>query len=312
MALPKIHVNMSMSMVGSTTAMRSASTSRTEWMKLREMKVDSAVSAPRRGRMVAMVVMSSLRFEELERVGCRVAGRDREEHIVEARAADGDGDAGGGGHRGAVELVDGGAQAMHTSVGGQLEEEFAVGVAEFHDVAADAGLQFVRSALCGDAAVIEHGDAISEPVGLLEVLGGEEDGRAVGCERADDAPELLATARVEAGRRLVEEEHRNRDDEAEREVEATAHAARVGADPSGRGIRELEALEELGHPPARFAAAEPREAAEHHEVLGAREHLVDGGGLPGERDAALHLLGLCCDVEVGDVRGAGVWPHECR
>ena len=58
-----------MSIVGSTTAMRSASTSRTEWMKLREMNVDSAVSAPRRGRVVAMVVMSSLRFEELERVG---------------------------------------------------------------------------------------------------------------------------------------------------------------------------------------------------------------------------------------------------
>ena len=81
--------------------------------------------------------------------------------------------------------------------------------------------------------------------------------------RADDAPQLLAAAGVEAGRRLVEEQHRHVDDEAEREVEASAHAARVGADASARGIRELEALEQLGRALARLSAAEPGEAAEH-------------------------------------------------
>ena len=67
---------------------------------------------------------------------------------------------------------------MHAAVGGQLEEELAVGVAEFDDVAADAGLELVGGALGDDATAVEHRDAVGEPVGLLEVLGGEEDGRA--------------------------------------------------------------------------------------------------------------------------------------
>src|SRR5215207_4979122 len=147
MALPKMYVNISMSIVGSTTAMRSASTSRTEWMKLREMKVDSAVSAPRRGRAVAIVVMSSLRFEEFAGAcvagggrSRRVATGDREEHVVEARAADGDGDTVASGGRCAIELVDRGPEPVDAAVGRKLEDELAIGVAEFDDVAADARL----------------------------------------------------------------------------------------------------------------------------------------------------------------------------
>ena len=62
---------------------------------------------------------------------------------------------------------------------------------------------------------------------------------------ADDVPQLAAAARVESRRRLVEEQHARGDDEAERQVEAPAHAARVGADALGRGIRQPEALEQL-------------------------------------------------------------------
>ena len=48
----------------------------------------------------------------------------------------------------------------------------------------------------------------------------------------DDLPHRLAAARVEAGGRLVEEEHRGAADEARGEVEAPAHPARVRADPA--------------------------------------------------------------------------------
>ena len=44
----------------------------------------------------------------------------------------------------------------------------------------------------------------------------------------------------------------------------------------------------------------------------AGEHLVDGGGLAGEADAALDLLGSRDDVEPGDARRAGVGPDERR
>ena len=110
-------------------------------------------------------------------------------------------------------------------------------------------------ALGDDPAAVEHRDAVGEPVGLLEVLGREEDRRARSGERADDVPQLLPAAGVEPGRRLVEEQHRRRHDEAERQVEPTAHAAGVGADPSARGIREVESFEQLGG-----AACGPRDA----------------------------------------------------
>ena len=73
------------------------------------------------------------------------------------------------------------------AVGRQLAQELAVGVAQFDDVAADARLELVGGALGDDAAAVEHGDAVGEPVGLLEVLRREEDGRAGVGERADDA-----------------------------------------------------------------------------------------------------------------------------
>ena len=103
---------------------------------------------------------------------------------------------------------------------------------------------------CGDdAAAVEQRDPAREPVGLLEVLRRQEDRDAVGDEVADDVPHHPPAARVEAGRRLVEEDDPRVADERHREVEPSAHAARVGH----RGLRgrvdEVEPLEQLGHPP---------------------------------------------------------------
>ena len=61
-----------------------------------------------------------------------------------------------------------------------------------------------------DAAPIEQGDRVGELVGLLEVLRGEQDGDALVDEAADGAPQLLATARVKPGGRLVEEQQPGR------------------------------------------------------------------------------------------------------
>ena len=49
-------------------------------------------------------------------------------------------------------------------------------------------------------------DAVGELIGLLEVLGGQEDRRALVVELLDLLPDRLAADRVEAGGRLVEEE----------------------------------------------------------------------------------------------------------
>ena len=85
----------------------------------------------------------------------------------------------------------------------------------------------------------------AELVGLLEVLRREQQRGAVADELAQHVPELDAAARVEAGRRLVEEEHRRRRDQADREVEPPTHAAGVGLDDPVGGVREREPLEQV-------------------------------------------------------------------
>ena len=119
---------------------------------------------------------------------------------------------------------------------------------------ADLGLQRSRGAGGDDAAVVEHDEVVGELLGLLEVLGGQQHGGAVGGQRTDLVPDLVAVARVEPGGGLVEEQHVRPADEAHGEVEPAAHAAGVGADPPSCGVGEAEPPDELGGAPARLAA----------------------------------------------------------
>ena len=112
--------------------------------------------------------------------------------------------------------------------------------------AADLGLQRRRRALGDDPPVVDDPDAVGEHVGLLEVLRREEDGDALlAREPLDLGPERAAALRVEARRRLVEEQHARLVHEREREVEAALHAARVAADLAVRGVGEADAREQL-------------------------------------------------------------------
>ena len=110
---------------------------------------------------------------------------------------------------------------------------------------ADRRLQVGGPALAHDAAVIDDRDAAGELVGLLEVLRREEDRRAVAVEVAHLVPQVEPARRIEAGGRLVEEQHRRLVDERHREVEPATHAARVGADAPAGGGGEADALEQL-------------------------------------------------------------------
>ena len=108
--------------------------------------------------------------------------------------------------------------------------------AHLEPVAADAPLQLVGGAFRDQEAVVDDRDPIREAVGLVQVLGGEEHGRPLRRQRLDRLPERDAAGEVEAGRRLVEEEDGRARDERGGEVEAAAHAARVGAHEPAAGV----------------------------------------------------------------------------
>ena len=105
-------------------------------------------------------------------------------------------------------------------------------------------------------ALVDHDDVVAELVGLLEVLRGQQQRGAVGDQAAQHLPQVGAAARVETGGRLVEEQHRRRRDQADREVEPAAHAAGVGLDRPVGGVGQREPLEQVvAEPPDRALAA---------------------------------------------------------
>lgn len=125
-------------------------------------------------------------------------------------------------------------------------------------VPAQFTLEAVGGALDDDMAAVDDGDALGEPVGLFEVVRGEQDGQAlVAGEARDLVPHRGAGLRVEAGGGLVEEEDLGPVDEAERHVEAALHAARVALDLASGGVGEVEAVEEFGDAPVQAAPRRP-------------------------------------------------------
>jgi len=56
--------------------------------------------------------------------------------------------------------------------------------------------------------MVDDGDHICQSVGLVEILGGQQDGGSVGDQPLDHLPQAQPAARVQAGGGLVEEQHR--------------------------------------------------------------------------------------------------------
>ena len=106
-------------------------------------------------------------------------------------------------------------------------------------------LQLLRRPLGDDPAVVDDRQAVAQLVGLLEVLRGQEDGRALGVDAAHLVPDRQPRGRVEPGRRLVEEQHLGRVDERAGEVEPPLHPARVGLRAPLRGVGEPDQLEQF-------------------------------------------------------------------
>ena len=120
----------------------------------------------------------------------------------------------------------------------------AVPEADHDRVAGHLALQRARGALGHDLAVVDDHEAIAQRVRLFQVVGGEEHRGAAVAQPADVIPQVRPALRVEPGRRLVEEQHRGLVHQAERDVEAAALTAGVGADPAVGELGEIEQLEQ--------------------------------------------------------------------
>src|SRR6266545_3266423 len=109
----------------------------------------------------------------------------------------------------------------------QVGEGGAVGEPEAdHRLGDVPAAERLRAALRHDPAGGDDRDPVGEVLGLVHVVGGEQDGLAEVPEAVDQLPGVAAGRRVEAGGRLVQEQQVGVADDAEGEVEAAQLATR--------------------------------------------------------------------------------------
>ena len=130
----------------------------------------------------------------------------------------------------------------------------AIGHPQRQHLAADARLQLVRGALGDDPAAVDHGDRVREAVGLLQVLRREQQGGSFGHQLADDVPHLQSAARVEARRRLVQEQDLRAARRGWRPGRAGGACRRSTSWPCG-GPRPVSSNRSRSSWPRRFASA---------------------------------------------------------
>ena len=143
---------------------------------------------------------------------------------------------------------------------------------------ADLGRQLVapaealRRAGGDDLARRHHRDAVGEELRLVHEVRRQEDRLAGLAQRADRRPGVAPRVRVEAGRRLVEEQHVGVADEAEREIQPPALAAGQLAGLRVRLGVELDELDEVAG-----GSERGYQRAVHLQQLTDGELLLDAG-----------------------------------
>ena len=143
--------------------------------------------------------------------------------------------------------------------------------AERDHVTGDPALQLVGHALGDDLAVVDHEHPVAERVGLLQVVRGQEDrGAETLAQPADVIPQVAAALRVEPGGRLVEEYHGRGVDQAERDVQPAALAARQRLAEPGLQAGELELAGQQRRSLGRLRRRQPVDPALDRQFLADR------------------------------------------
>jgi hypothetical protein len=211
------------------------------------------------------------------------------------------------------DLEQGRLAVRHTARDELAPQGVAVGGVHDEVLVRQVALHSRGAAFGDDLALVEDADPV-RVLGLVEVVGREEDGGPrLGPHLAKVVPERAAARRVEAGRRLIEEQH-------PRPVHETPHDLELALHATGERLHRLEHLaldaedpRELAHPvairdrhereerPVREQAVEDRVQP---DVLLCREVEVEARLLEDDPDRAPHAVRVGREITAADDRGA--------
>ena len=97
--------------------------------------------------------------------------------------------------------------------------------------------------LLDDAAAVHDGDSVAGPLHLVEEVGGQHDGAALGHHREDHVAHLSHSGRVEPVHRLVQKEQLGVCQQARGNPQPLAHSHRVFRDPVVATVGQADALQ---------------------------------------------------------------------
>src|SRR5215204_3452286 len=153
----------------------------------------------------------------------------------------------------------------------------------------------------GDDQTPFHDDEpVTQPRGLLHVMGGEDEGLALFRQLAQPVPDEVAGLRVEPRSRLVEDDDLGVVEQGPGDEQAPLHPARELLDGRFGLLGELHELEKLLRPPEHQLAWKVEVPAVDEQVLLYLELVVEVVLLGDNPDAAFDLPLVVVDVETGD------------
>src|ERR1035441_2742001 len=166
---------------------------------------------------------------------------------------------------------------------------------------AQRGLEFLGGAKRGHFAEVHDGHAIAILLRLLQVMRGEEQGCAVVGPQIDQMfPNSVARDRIQANRRLIEEQHARPMQRGLGDFQTADHAARVVAYQAAAVGGQTHELQCLGDARLPLATRQVVELGEDQQVLVTGERTVHG-------DAARHTANGAANVH--RLRGYGETGH---
>ena len=118
--------------------------------------------------------------------------------------------------------------------------------------------EIARRTLGHDGAMIHHHESIAELLGLVHVVGRDDERDAFSLQAVETFPEQVPGLGVEPGGRLVEDQEFRLVDEGSGNGEAAFHAAGKVVDPVVRPLGELREFEKFGRTLAKIRRAESR------------------------------------------------------
>ena len=127
------------------------------------------------------------------------------------------------------------------------DQRCAIGCVDQEVVLAHLRLELARRALGHDVAVVDDAHTV-RLLGLLEVVRGQENGRAAARADVDQIlPQIAAADRIQPERRLVQEQDPRPVHQAAHDLQLAAHAARERLDRFEELLVDVEDAGELPH-----------------------------------------------------------------